>query len=65
VLVQRRAGDAVLRELPTLEFMLTDRLAQGDSISRAFERLSDISGVATLQAALASLLSHHVFSNVH
>jgi hypothetical protein len=65
VLVQRRAGDAVLRELPTLEFMLTDRLAQGDSISRAFERLSDISGVAALQTALASLLSYRVFSNFH
>ena len=65
VLVQRRAGDAVLRELPTLEFKLADRLAQGDSISRAFERLSDISGVPVLQTALASLLSYRVFSNFH
>lgn len=65
VLVQRSAGDAVLRELPTLEFKLADRLAQGDSISRAFERLGDNSGLAALQTALASLLRYRVFCNFH
>ena len=65
VLVQRRAGDAVLRELPTLEFKLADRLARGDSISRAFEHLSEISSVAALQTALASLLSYRVFFDIH
>jgi hypothetical protein len=63
VLVQRRAGDAVLREISALEFKLADRLARGDSIGRALETLSDISGVAVLQTALASLLSYRVFSN--
>jgi hypothetical protein len=65
VLVQRRAGDAVLRGISALEFKLADRLTQGDSISRAFETLSDISGVAAFQTALASLLSYRVFSNFH
>ncbi|NNE34385.1 MAG: DUF2063 domain-containing protein [Rhodothermales bacterium] len=65
VLVRRCSGDAVLREISAIEFMLAYRLSRGDSISRAFETLSDISGVAVLQTALASLLSYRVFSNFH
>lgn len=65
VLVQRRSGDAVLCEILAVEFKLADRLSRGDSIGRAFETLSDISGMAALQTALASLLSYRVFFNIH
>jgi hypothetical protein len=62
VLVLRRSGDAVLREISALEYQLADRLSRRESISSAFESLSAISGVAALQAALASLLSYRAFS---
>ena len=64
VLVQRRFGDAVLREISAVEFELIERLRHGETIGGVFESFGDTGGVAALQAALASLLSCHILFNI-